>query len=1553
MPCPRSCRRLHRNIASDTFRDAMVDLPRVIRVATISLLVALCPPGLVHADDGLLRYVAREGDDSGDCTLPVRPCRTIEYALSQAGKGDEVRVGGGIYAVDDLENLLLVIGGAVEVSGGFDRFDHFLAQDREANPTTLTAVPLALSDRLRAHGFHVIVDRKGLDRDDRAMLAGYQATQTSSGTASCLGGSAGGFACRSINLLAHMALADLSSSPRNANDIWGFVDLNTEREYALLGVYNGLAVIDVTDPSDPFEVGTVTGPGSFWRDVKVAQSYDHSAGRWRSHAYVSTDTVGQLAVVDLTELPNRVRPGGTSGGPAHNVFISNVDFATGIPLGGGRPTLQVLGGVSHEGAVDSFDLSAPLTPTRIGGTGGGYSHDAASILITGGRASACTGTSCEVLFDFNEDTIQLWDLSNRAAPRLLSSTTYDLVEYVHSGWPTEDGRFLFVHDELDESTHGLHTTIRVFDLADLEAPALAATWTGPTAATDHNGFVRGNRYYVSTYSRGLTVLDTTDPAAPVEVAHFDTYPAHNTSSFVGAWGVFPFLPSGNLLVSDIDGGLYVLDDRTRASEHGEIGFSRSSFGGEEGEDLQLQVVRRNGDAGPVSVAYKVLAGSAGSSDLTIASGTLEWPDEDGGGRSITVSLRSDGTPEPIERALVRLSNPTGGAVLTDINIANVFVGDSGTRTTVGFAETNIDFDGAATYAIATVERRGTPVGTAAVTYEIEPQTARRRVGRLSWPDGDATARTIRLRPVAERLVVRLSSPDGAVIAEDTLVIGKPFTRPSMPRNLAAEPGDGEVTLSWEPASDGGTAVTGYEVRHAAGSAIPDGTAWRTAGSLTDPKQTVRNLSNGRLHSFEVRATNSVGAGTAADITATPVVSAPAAPTGLVATARGGTRIDLSWHSPAGSEVTGYRIEYSAAGSAPWLVLVADTGNTATSYSDIGLSHGTTRHYRVLAINAGGTSGASNIDSATTGATPIGSAPAVPTGLVATARGSTQIDLSWYTPVDSVVTGYRIEYSGDGSAPWAVLVADTRNTATSYSDEGLSRGTTRHYRVFAINARGTSGASNTDSATTDAAITPSGPRTVHVAQFESTANPSRQGFVRVINHSDEAGEVSIVAIDEAGSSSEAVALPVAANAVVHFNSEDLEHGNADKGLMPPGVGKSSLGDWRLEFTTELDIEVLAYGRTADGFLTALHDTVPVDNDMHRVVFFNPGGRPAQESRLRVVNPSDEDALAVITGIDDDHAESTVEIEIPAGTTVEYTPDELEAGNGVTGALGDGDGKWRLVVRSATPLMVASLMRSADGYLTNLSGVSMLPGSRPDTLGVPLFPPGDSLRQGFVRIINRSDTSGTVSIYPYDETERAYEELTLELGAGRATHFNSDDLEHGNADKPLTGSTGGGDGFWRLDFESELDIEVLAYIRTRHDGFVTSMHDVVPNLDGVHEVLFFNPGSNENQVSWLALINAGREDIAVTVVGTDDAGASPGSAVRLTVRAGTVLTPTAAELESGAGEGIEDGALGDGYGKWRLAVTADGPLVVMSLLDSPIGHLTNLSSRPRQAGGATDP
>ena len=314
---------------------------------------------------------------------------------------------------------------------------------------------------------------------------------------------------------------------------------------------------------------------------------------------------------------------------------------------------------------------------------------------------------------------------------------------------------------------------------------------------------------------------------------------------------------------------------------------------------------------------------------------------------------------------------------------------------------------------------------------------------------------------------------------------------------------------------------------------------------------------------------------------------------------------------------------------------------------------------------------------------------------------------------------------------------------------------------------------------------------------------------------------------------------------------------------------------------------------------------------------------------------------------------VELSVPAGAARTLSARQLESGGaGLTGALGTGSGKWRLVVSSAQAIEVMSLLSSPTGHLTNLSTVPSLstvpgPGSD-DTLTVGtvwLFPAAARWRQlgyqGFARIINRSAESGTVRIEAFDDTGRRAPAVTLDVGAGEAVHFNSDDLEAGNAGKGLDGATGAGVGDWRLELTSGLDLEVLAYIRTQ-DGFLTSMHDVVPRTAAGHRVVIFNPGRNTGQVSRLRLVNPGAEAASVRIEGIDGKGESPGGAVELSVPARAARTLGAAQLESG-GAGLT-GALGTGSGKWRLVVSSAQAIEVMSLLSSPTGHLTNLSTVP---------
>ena len=464
----------------------------------------------------------------------------------------------------------------------------------------------------------------------------------------------------------------------------------------------------------------------------------------------------------------------------------------------------------------------------------------------------------------------------------------------------------------------------------------------------------------------------------------------------------------------------------------------------------------------------------------------------------------------------------------------------------------------------------------------------------------------------------------------------------------------------------------------------------------------------------------------------------------------------------------------------------------------------------------------------------------------------------------------------------------------------------------------------------------------------TGEKGYQGFARVINRSDDDGEVRIDAWDDDGEHRGPLTLQIGANRTVHFNSEDLEGGDPDKGL-PEGTGAGE-GDWRLEFTSTLDIEVLAYIRTKDGFLTGMHDVAPSTEAGHRVVTFNPGRNAEQVSRLRLVNLEEEAAAEVrIEGIDGDGRSpgEAVVVEVPARASRTLGARELESGGqDFTGALGTGAGKWQLVVSSEQAIEVMSLLASPTGHLTNLSTVPDNAETGADgvttTHAVGLFPSASDAqgRQGFVRVINRSRAKGEVRIEAFDDAGMQRGPVTLDIGAEETVHFNSEDLETGNAEKGLDGSTGSGEGDWRLELTSPLELQVLAYIRTE-GGFLTSMHDVAPSTETGHRVVTFNPGKNPDQVSMLRVINPGAETAEVTITGIDGDGRSPGEGVELSVPAQASRTFSARQLESGEGT---SGALGTGTGKWRLLVKSDRPIEVMSLLSSPTGHLTNLSTAP---------
>ena len=300
----------------------------------------------------------------------------------------------------------------------------------------------------------------------------------------------------------------------------------------------------------------------------------------------------------------------------------------------------------------------------------------------------------------------------------------------------------------------------------------------------------------------------------------------------------------------------------------------------------------------------------------------------------------------------------------------------------------------------------------------------------------------------------------------------------------------------------------------------------------------------------------------------------------------------------------------------------------------------------------------------------------------------------------------------------------------------------------------------------------------------------------------------------------------------------------------------------------------------------------------------------------------------------------------GGTVAGDVDFLSGGNDVltitgdsriTGDINFGEGTDTLMFHGP-----GTLETIVEGQITGLENLVSTAG-RAHVL--PLLPAASGVQQGFVRIVNTSGEAGEVEVLAFDDAGTEYGPLTLAIGAGKVRHFNSNDLETGNAAKGLTGATGPGEGHWHLAFESDLDLRVMGYVRAA-DGFLTSMHDEVTetasDVGYRYEVAFFNPAGNTNQVSVLRVVNRSDAEAAVTITGLDDASEAGDGVVELTLPAGAARMLEAPELESG-GDDLE-GALGDGVGKWRLTVASDRPVAVMSLLRSPTGHLTNLSTVP---------
>ena len=382
----------------------------------------------------------------------------------------------------------------------------------------------------------------------------------------CEEGEAGGFTCSEVDLVAFVPVHDLGGERGMiANDLWGWTDPQSGREYAIMGRADGTTFIDLSNPGNPVYLGelplTEGAITNMWRDIKV----------YADHAFVVADNAGEhgVQVFDLTQLRDVTAPPVTFEATArydginsaHNIVINEeTGFAYVVGASGGGETCG--------GGLHMIDIRDPANPVFAGcfaeaGTGNagtGYSHDAQCVVYHGPDGDY---TGHEICLGANENALSISDVTDKEAPVSLATESYPNTGYLHQGWISDDHRYFYMNDETDELGGQVsRTRTLVWDIEELGDPVLVKEHFGTTGSSDHNLYVLGDFMYQANYLSGLRILDISDGEAPKEVGFFDTVPfGEDKAGFAGAWSVYPYFQSGLIIVSSIKEGLFVLRKR--------------------------------------------------------------------------------------------------------------------------------------------------------------------------------------------------------------------------------------------------------------------------------------------------------------------------------------------------------------------------------------------------------------------------------------------------------------------------------------------------------------------------------------------------------------------------------------------------------------------------------------------------------------------------------------------------------------------------------------------------------------------------------------------------------------------------------------------------------------------------------------------------------------------------------------------------------------------------------------------------------------------------------
>jgi choice-of-anchor B domain-containing protein len=385
------------------------------------------------------------------------------------------------------------------------------------------------------------------------------------------------YRCNNVNLHHFLSHTALGSAIGQGSSSWGWVS-EDGREFAIIAQGDGAAFAEITSGGKLQYLGrlpqTAGTPTSQWREIRVLNNYIVIASETFNHHIQIFDLRKLLdldyrspktfdAAADLTGFY-----GGLPDGRAHNILTNEqTSFAYVV---GARPRNDTC----RSGLI-FLDLSDPANPTSPGcASDDGYVHDA-QCLIYKGPDSRYLGR--EVCYSYNEDSLTIYDVTDKQWPEVISVTSYEGATYTHQGWvlDPEWQQFLIMDDEYDEvdrrgpGVEGRAVTY-IWDVSDLEAPRQTGHYQAPRRSIDHNQYVWGNYSYQSAYGAGLTILDISSiPSDPTgagvrEVGWFDIYPEDDnledggSLEFVGSWSHYANFPSGFILINTIERGAWVV-----------------------------------------------------------------------------------------------------------------------------------------------------------------------------------------------------------------------------------------------------------------------------------------------------------------------------------------------------------------------------------------------------------------------------------------------------------------------------------------------------------------------------------------------------------------------------------------------------------------------------------------------------------------------------------------------------------------------------------------------------------------------------------------------------------------------------------------------------------------------------------------------------------------------------------------------------------------------------------------------------------------------------------